>query len=168
MSAIRLKEGIIIKTGMRIKFNRLIEDEGIAPKNTTPVVYKIQRGFNGVDDDDQIALYNPDYKIDDWSDLNGQVESRRGRWFTATELRRYIKVPDGQMVIDKDVNFKGRNLKGMKCQFLIEVDSDTAFIELEEDVGGCSADGFGKAGHCIAVNKRMLKFNKTKSEQEEN
>lgn len=74
------------------------------------------------------------------------------------------------MVISKDMNFKGRNLKGMKCQFLIEVDSDTAFVELEEDVGGCSADGFGKTGHCVVVNKGILEFDRKepKSKQKEN
>lgn len=170
MSAIRLKEGIIIKTGMRVRLNAFAESEGIAPEGTTPVVYKIQRGHNGEHDVDQIALYNKDYKIDGWHDLDGQVDSRRGKWFNATELGQYIDLPDEKMVIDKNMNFKGRNLKGMKCQFLIEVDPGTVFVELEEDIGGCSADGFGKAGRCIAVNKKMLKSCKKKSklEQKEN
>ena len=155
---------------MRIKLNAFAEDEGIAPEGTTPIVYKIQRVFNGEYDDDQIALYNQDYKIDGWHDLDGQVDSGRGRWFGATELGQYIDVPDGQVVINKDINFKGRNLKGMKCQFLIEVGADTAFVELEEDVGGCSADGFGKAGHCVVVNRGILKLNRkeSKAKQKEN
>lgn len=157
MSAIRLKESVIIKTGMRVKLNRLAEEDGVAPEGCTPVVFKIKRGFNGEFDEDMIALYNKDYKIDGWGHLDEQVESKRGRWFTATELAKYIDISDVQMIIGKDLNFKGRNLKGMQCQILIEVDPNTVFVELGEDVGGCSADGFGKTGHCIVVNKEILK-----------
>ena len=31
------------------------------------------------------------------------------------------------------------------------------FIELEEDVAGCSADGLGKTGHCVVVSAKDIK-----------
>jgi hypothetical protein len=39
---------------------------------------------------------------------------------------------------------------------LAGLEDGTVFVEFEEDVNGCSADGLGRAGYCVAVNTKVL------------
>jgi len=47
-------------------------------------------------------------------------------------------------------------LGGKPCRMLAGLDDGTVFVEFNEDVNGCSADGLGKAGHCVAVKTKIL------------
>jgi hypothetical protein len=51
---------------------------------------------------------------------------------------------------------RGVNLEGKPCHMLAGLEDGTVFVEFEEDVNGCSADGLGRAGYCVAVNTKVL------------
>lgn len=74
-------------------------------------------------------------------------------------------VPNDLRVSKKFV-FKGKNLEGMRCKRLATLEGGEYFVELEEDVGGCSCDGLGKAGHCVVVSNKMLASQKEKRKQD--
>jgi len=60
--------------------------------------------------------------------------------------------------VNADVQHKKHSLKGMKCTLLRDIGhGEYSFVELEEDVGGGSADGLGKSGHCVLVPAESLK-----------
>lgn len=62
----------------------------------------------------------------------------------------------GPMEINCHYLFRKQNLKGMKCRVLALLDRRDVIVELEKDVGGNSADGIGKRGHCIPIKKEFL------------
>jgi hypothetical protein len=106
--------------------------------------------------DGSIGLYSPDRRIDNWSDLDGEVESRRGWWIPPTELENCISSFDGHYEVTAKLENRGVNLEGKPCRMLAGLEDGTVFVEFEEDVNGCSADGLGRAGYCVAVNTKVL------------
>jgi hypothetical protein len=66
------------------------------------------------------------------------------------------------MEITKDVEFKKHPLKGMKCRIVTSLSNGDHIVELEENVGGLSADGLGKQGHCVVISPSHLKTVKEK------
>lgn len=95
--------------------------------------------------------------VDGFHDLDGEVEDRTGYWLTTEEaFNRYLDIgPCKNQYIKKNLIFKEKHLKGMKCQILGSI-GDDYMIELEEDVCGTSADGLGKKGHCITIPQDSL------------
>lgn len=146
---------MILRVGMTVRAKQLAEDDGVAPKGVTPVIFKIIEGHSKYP---VIALYHKPFRIEgyDWTDLDGDVESRRGYWIELADLFKYFDLPDAKVEIAKDVYIKNRNLKGM-CGVVV-ASGEFLFLELEENVGGCSADGHGKAGHCVAVPHDAIKM----------
>lgn len=145
-----LKVGdIIIATGMRVRARESADENGIAPAGLKPVIYKIMQAGN----DPHIGLYNSAGPVSgyDWHDFEGEVEDRCGYWVQLSSLIKHFDIQSQAAEITGDVFIRGRNLKGMNGKVLASADSGLVFLELDEDVGGCSADGLGKAGHCVAV-----------------
>lgn len=71
-----------------------------------------------------------------------------------------IKPIPKNLHIAKRFIFKDRNLEGMPCKKIVILKNGDYFVELEENVSGCSCDGLGKVGHCIVVKKSILKETK--------
>jgi hypothetical protein len=108
-------------------------------------------------DGDSIGLYSPNRKFDEWHDLDGRVSSNSGYWMPRRSLEKCIDVTDIEYVVVKDLISRGVQLKGLKCHSLTNLDNGSIFVEFDEDVNGCSADGHGKAGHCVALDYSDIK-----------
>jgi len=107
--------------------------------------------------DGSVGLYSTDQRVDHWSNLDGEVDDYRGWWIGAQDLGRCIKAEFGnEFEIVGSLKHRGVELKGMPCRTLAGLEDGTIFVEFEEDVNGCSADGLGKSGHCVAVNNKVL------------
>jgi len=106
--------------------------------------------------DGSIGLYSQDQLVDQWSDLDGEVENRRGWWVNKERLEKCIEGWGGEYHVAGKLEHRGVDLKGKPCRMLAGLDDGTVFVEFEEDVNGCSADGLGKTGHCVAVNTKVL------------
>jgi len=61
-----------------------------------------------------------------------------------------------QFEIGGKLKHRGVDLEGKSCRMLAGLDDGTVFVEFKEDVNGCSADGLGKSGHCVAVKTGIL------------
>ncbi len=100
-----------------------------------------------------------------WDDAEGITPSACGIKLCA---RNYVQLftfnrdseYKGRMVVNRDLVFKKKNLKGGGCRILAPLDKSNVFVEMEEDVSGGSCDGLGKGGHCIPIKREFL----TKSE----
>ena len=75
---------------------------------------------------------------------------------SADDLAQCIESFRGQYEVSSKLENRGVDLKGRSCRMLAGFEDGTVFVEFEEDVNGCSADGLGKAGHCVAVNTKVL------------
>jgi hypothetical protein len=103
-----------------------------------------------------IGIYSHNKKISEWGDLDGEVGSRRGWWIGAGDLAHCLEDTSGDFVVDKPLKHLGTDLTGKKCRILAQFDNGSVFVEFDEDIAGCSADGLGKAGHCVAVSPGIL------------
>jgi len=93
----------------------------------------------------------------DWGDLDGRCPPYQGRWFTIPEVLRFFNVPGKEKyVVATDLEVRGKNLKGMPCRILCYSGNTSMFIEFEENIGGCGADGLGRKGHCLLVDGAVL------------
>jgi hypothetical protein len=103
-----------------------------------------------------MGFYSDEYKSG-WHDLDGNVENGHGWFFEDSEVKKYFKFKT-EILIVSDFEHKKENLKGMKGRILAVVDrSNHLLIELEKNVGGSSGDGLGKRGHCLIVDKKIVK-----------
>lgn len=103
-----------------------------------------------------LGLYSNEYK-DGWHDLEGEVEEGHGWFFNDEEVKKYFKFKT-KITIISDFEFKKINLKGLKGRILAVVDrSNHLLVELEKNIGGSSGDGLGKRGHCLIVDKKLIK-----------
>lgn len=104
-----------------------------------------------------IGLYSK-VPISNWNNLENSVEEGQGYWVRSNDINSMLtQIGSCVVVIAKDFKFKKHNLKGMQAKLLCRTSFKTScFIELEEDVGGGSADGTGKAGHCVVVPSEVL------------
>lgn len=66
--------------------------------------------------------------------------------------------------IKESYKFKNKNLKSLFGK-VIKKASGYCFLELDENVGGGSADGLGKNGHCVAVPLEIVKISKVKAKE---
>lgn len=91
-----------------------------------------------------------------WGDGEGATEPGYGMVIQSANFMTYFtNKPYKRLVIAEDIEFKGRNLKGMSGKPLSKIGKEM-FVELDEDVGGCSCDGTGKRGHCVLVPRNAL------------
>lgn len=95
--------------------------------------------------------------IDTWSDLDGAVERYKGWWVRTCDLGECIEETDcSGFEVAVEFEHCGIKLKGKHCHILGTLDNGTVFVEFDEDVNGCSADGLGKSGHCVALKAKLL------------
>jgi len=95
-----------------------------------------------------------------WGNLSGKVPDKHGLWVTIDFIYEYFTPVNSayKAAIKDTFMFKKKDLKGKPCKVVGNLsNSKIAFIELQENVDGCSADGLGKAGHCILIPKKHLK-----------
>jgi hypothetical protein len=103
-----------------------------------------------------VGLYSHQ-PINGWGDLDGMVPSRQGLWQDSRHLLNFFELIHQDKVVVEDFNFKKRNLKGMRCKVIHHNSSHgQSFVEFDEDVGGGSADGLGKAGFCVVLPSELL------------
>lgn len=92
-----------------------------------------------------------------WGDGEGATEPGYGLLIVADNYTAYFTDKShSRLQINEDVEFRGRNLKGMVGHPLTKFGRKEMFLELDEDVGGCSCDGIGKRGHCVLVPRGAL------------
>jgi hypothetical protein len=104
--------------------------------------------------------------IDHWHNLNGMTEGYHGWWANRDVITECFVPVTSQHVVTKEVEFKGKNLKGKKCKLLgSNRRLNYCFVEFEENVGGSGADGLGKSGHCVQLPVDALKEAKGRSEE---
>lgn len=116
-----------------------------------------------------VGLYS-ERRLKGWGDLDGLVPFRQGFWATRDVILDNFELISNSYVISAEENFKGHNLKDMRCKLLhLNRSRNYAFVELEKNVGGGSADGNGRKGHCVVVSSKALaKRKQSKDEQSEN
>ena len=96
-------------------------------------------------------------RCEQWHNLDGMLPSRAGYYIREKHLiDAFTRVSD-TMFISKPFSFKRRDLKNMKCKTISPMPGGKEMVvEFDEDVGGCGADGLGKAGHCLVVPNNVL------------
>lgn len=106
----------------------------------------------------KLSLVRLDGPHPGWSNLSENVPNGTGLYFYLEKLIEYFNFADlsGDVYISKDLVFKNVNLLNLNCKTLATLPNGDYFVEFEEDIGGCSCDGLGKKGHCIAVSKEIL------------
>lgn len=112
-----------------------------------------------------VGLFSPDRTIDNWGDLDGEVGTRRGWWVHANDLEKIIL--EGETTTYRVIakfEHHGIQLKDKSCRVLTTINDkgNLIFVEFDEHVNGCSADGLGKNGHCVALKASMLIGQSTK------
>jgi len=156
MSSIKIGD-VIIATGMKVRAKERAEKLGIAPKGLTPTILRIVQNGNNPNIG-LLSTVGPVYDYD-WHDFEGEVDEATGYWTQLSILLECFEIQDQGATITEDLIVNGRNLKGMTGT--IVASGEFVFVELSENVGGCSADGLGKAGHCVAVPAHALQATTT-------
>ena len=151
-SALVIK-GRLFNWGDKVMLNRIASDNGICPPGTIVELFMWHP-----EHEDTVGVYS-NSPISNWHDLDGEVPSRRGWWLTVGELAMYIDfISEKVQVVAKDFEFNGISLKDKECRVLASIErTGLVFVEFDEDIGGCSADGLGKRGHCAAIPQKFLK-----------
>ena len=144
--------GIEIRIGDPLTLNQHAPKICHAPEGLRVEIFAIRS------DGEDIGLYSPYEAVSGWHDLDGELDSsHRGWWVNRNQLAMLMDIEPRIYKLKEGVVFyKGIDLSGRTCQILGQLDNGLVFIELEENIGGCSADGLGKAGHCIAVKPEFL------------
>lgn len=149
MAQIIKLNGIMYSKGDTITLNERAPSVCHATSGATVQIRKIR-----FDTPALVGLYSKE-GFNKWSDLDGDVKPGHGWWIPTDRLEVCIEDCSGYEVIN-DINHKGTDLKGKHCYIVGRLEDGSVFVEFGEDVGGCSADGLGKAGHCIALSAKVL------------
>ena len=146
-----------IHIGDMLRSNVNAAENGICNPNMTFTVRAIKDDGELV-----VGLYSP-LRLSRWGDLDGRVPRRQGFWASRDCILDNFDLIRNDHVIAGEESFKGTSLNGERCKVLhIDNRSSMAFVELDKNVGGGSADGIGRHGHCVVVNSKSL----TKCKQE--
>ena len=143
-------------TGDTVTFNSKAKSTCHGPEGLKVVIHRIRGGGSSV----VIGLYSPDQRIEAWADLDGDVPHHKGWWISADVLLQSIVCHNTNYERARPFKYHGTDLKGKPCRMLASLDNGTVFVEFEEDVNGCSADGLGKSGRCVAVDNNVLAIRK--------
>lgn len=139
----------IINVGDRLRGNMNAPERGLCPEDHIVTVQYIT-------DEGMVGLYS-ERRLSGWSDLDGEVPNRQGFWASRDCIHDNFVPVDVGLVVKRPVKFKNRDLQGMKCKILRALgDRKHVFVEMEENVGGGSADGLGRAGHCVLLEENIL------------
>jgi len=147
-----------VTAGLMVEATKIAEEMGLCPTGLRPIIHRISE-ING---EWQFALYSKGQKVDGWHDLEGELPNKTAFWVTIEELIAGFAFANDRAEVKGIVMFKNRNLKGMTGRILGLMDGAFYFLEFDEDIGGCSADGLGKAGHCVAINREHLNLGDNK------
>jgi hypothetical protein len=152
---ITLDNGRTLTLGENVRLSKTAQERGVGPEGHTVQIYEMHP-----DSSHTVGLFSPT-PIEGWSDLDGEVDHKHGWYVGIKDLNWIIESNEGKMKsISHNFEFNGVQLKGKKCKFLSILENtkdNLAFVEFEEDIGGCSADGLGKRGHCVAVPRKVIK-----------
>jgi len=141
--------GRVFLTGSVVTFNENADKICCAPTGLRVLIHRIKG-------DGLIGLYSPDKRLSNWGDLDGDVGDNRGWWTDAGRLEKCIIEGDSRYEVSKDFEYRGVNLINKSCRIVASLDNGTVFVEFDENVNGCSADGLGKSGYCVALNSKIL------------
>lgn len=97
-----------------------------------------------------------DQPVKGWGDLEGEVPPSCGYFAAADAIADLFFIVEEFFVVRGDTKFKKKSLNGMRCKMVAPLSGNLCFVELEENVGGGSADGLGKKGHCVLVPSNTL------------
>lgn len=155
----------ILSIGDTITLNSRAHKAGVAPAGSIVELYCWHW-----DDPQLIGLraVKPEYH-ENWGDLDEDLPTGTGWWIHPHDLSNMADIIDTSVkYVSVPLKFKGRELKGMECKILSYIEkTPLVFAEFNIDIGGCSADGLGKRGHCIAIKKSILRDAKSKSKSKE-
>ena len=140
--------GRVYTIGDVLRSNARAAKLGLCPENV-PVVVK------AITDSGLVGLHSRKAYAD-WGDLEGTVPPHTGYWAAPDAVVDMFDKVDNSFMIRGSAKFKKKSLSGMKCRVIAPLDGNLCFVELEENVGGGSADGLGKKGHCVLVSKDAL------------
>lgn len=147
----------MIRVGSKLTANSKAERRGICNTNEVLTVIKIR-----TEDQPYIGVRS-DYDHSLWGNLEGSTEDHRGMWLEGNSIFKYFSLESDSIIINKDFKFKNKNLKGMGCKILYQDKrNDQYFVEFVDNIGGGSADGMGKTGHCIVLPGNLWENNKAK------
>ena len=151
----------VYELGDMVTLNEEGERRGIGPAGLMVQLYDWHPDEHKV-----IGLYCED-SLSNWGTLDGEVSDQHGWWINIDELDICVVNPNKNRsvkIINKSLNIGGIELKGKECKLLCPIqNTDMVFVEFNEDVNGCSADGLGKRGYCLGVPTNVLKDVKVKS-----
>jgi hypothetical protein len=115
--------------------------------------------------DTQIGLV-ANRRHEGWHNLDGNCPNGCGYWVSFSKAVMGTDKTDEVVEITGDVTFKGRKLKGRRARKLTTLShAPMVFVEFDENIGGSSADGMGKRGHCALVPLEKLKSVKDKERE---
>lgn len=150
-----LENGQTLAIGDHVTLSAEAQIKGIGPAGHSVQLYEMHP-----DDDHVVGLYS-DTQLAGWGDLDGEVGDNHGWYVNVQDLIWLLEWNQGKAkIINSNFEFNGVQLKGSECKFLSSIQNTKdklVFVELNEDVGGCSADGLGKRGHCVAVPSKIIK-----------
>ena len=140
-----------IYLGNKLRANKNAEVRGICSCDEIVEVKAIK-----TEDRSYIGLYSEN-KHRSWGSLDGAVNSYHGVWQDAEGLFNFFDLIYRDKIVTTDYYFKKRSLKGMKCKVLYQNHRQgQCFVEFNENIGGGSADGLGKSGHCVVLPSVLL------------
>lgn len=140
-----------IKVGDKLRSNERAYENGICKPGIIVTVSVIKSVG-----EDMIGLSSTS-RMTGWGSLDGFVSPKQGYWVNRDSLMDNFELITNDHVVSADITFKKHSIKGMRCKIL-HTDTRTmySFIEVEKNVGGGSADGLGRSGHCIAIPHKAL------------
>ena len=118
-----------------------------------------------------IGLFSPT-KLSKWHELDGYLPDHQGWWIEVNELGRNFTLHNMRVEVIEEIRTDDKPLLGKKGNYLcpyVDFQSQRmasgcifrpshVFMEFDDYVGGLSADGIGKRGHCILVPTSSIKF----------
>lgn len=120
--------------------------------------YTIASMKKGMGNNELVGIRSHQPVAASWGNLDGHIENGQGLWidkdFFTSAFDRNINM---RMSVKGEFMFRQRNLEGMECRTVGTLpDGQSSFVEFNEHVDGCSADGLGKAGYCIIIPHKSL------------
>jgi hypothetical protein len=144
---------MLIEIGAEFVITKKGEARGYGPAGSRAVVRQITD--NG---GENIGMEFEDNWSGDYHNMNGLLDGNRGYWIRHSDLLSsgFFSQVNIDKVVKSDYIFKGKNLKGKKVKVLARLDKEHVMAAFEENIGGCSGDGKGKAGHCVVMRNEAL------------
>lgn len=139
----------IIHTGDIVKISRSGVSALGMRSSLTAEVARINKSRHTMDSEVELVRTNGE----NWGSHNGDIlRIYVGDFISWFEIKTIPK----NLRISQKFMFRDKNLEGMPCKKLSVLEGGDYFVELEENVGGCSCDGLGKAGHCVIIPSNIL------------